>query len=536
MKRKKAKCETIEIKHLNNTTAVTMEKNAGKYYPAADPSSNPNQTDVTEKPTHGIELERELPPLKKKARKKTPFQDVCMALCRFPESFENMETAAILLLLILLSQIAYLLVGLLPALPILLLNYADPCGITSVLEVLLRAIQGPEKWYGCDWSLRRPWAVRPRLAPGGAGPSASIMDYIGGKYAELGESRYLAGKKREFCFPFVNSAFALMSGLPASVGKSLILLSPLALPITFERSKKIGDRSILELTGETFGAYDMDGIENLKKHEATAYLEVTMFLDWFYSRKKHIKRWKNEIDLFRPSIRRGRFTQLKSDLKTEYLCAALSLFQQFLSYASEETEWLTPEEAGEILLQYWRLVLPESAPKADDEQEEPETLNYTQPDVFYRFLTEWFLPTYRGQVLQAAKGTQGTMGLIRSLDGTDFFITPRRSFLEAYAQWLGNHDSPAFDLFAPRADAAVQRTLFEAGVPLKHETNNPSTWRFAFYGKAGSSINCLALPLTALPDEVRKGFGILFGGNDAPVPGSNRFEALTNGEKGANLP
>ncbi len=476
MKRKKTKYEAIEIKHLNNTTAVTMEKKTGKYYPAADHSSSPNQSDVTEKPTHGIELERELLPLKKKAMKKTPFRDVCLDLCRFPENFENMETAAILLLLILLSQIAYLLVGILPALPILFLN-ADLCGITSVLEIFLSVIQGPEKWSGCDWSLRRPWTVWPRLAPGGAGPSASIMDYIGGKYAELCEGNFFAAyeKKREFCFPLVNSAFALMSGLPASVGKSLILLSPLALPITFERGKKIGDRSILELTGESFGACDMDGIENLKKHADTAFLEITIFLDWFCNRKKHIKRWKNDIDPFRPIIRRGRFTQPQSDLKTEYLCAALSLFQQLLFFASEEAEWITSEEAREILLQYWRLVLPESALKADDKQEKSETLNYMQPDVFYRFLMEWFLPTYRGQVLQAVKGTKGTMGLIRSLDGTDFFITPRHRFLEAYAQWLGNHDSPVFDLSAPRADAAVQRMLFEAGVPLKHETNNPST-------------------------------------------------------------
>ena len=124
--------------------------------------------------------------------------------------------------------------------------------------------------------------------------------------------------------------------------------------------------------------------------------------------------------------------------------------------------------------------MPESAPKENDEQEKNAALNYESPDVFYQFLAEWFLPTYHKQILQAAKGVQGTMGLIRNLDGATLFIAPRQIFLETYSQWLNDHSSSTLDLSVARGDAMAQRKLLEAGIPLKGETKNPAIWRYPF--------------------------------------------------------
>lgn len=152
--------------------------------------------------------------------------------------------------------------------------------------------------------------------------------------------------------------------------------------------------------------------------------------------------------------------------------------------------------------------------------------------VFYRFLTEYFLPTYHGQILRADKAVPGTMGLIRCLGDTDFFITPRNGFLGSYSQWLRDQDSPAFDLSAVHADAAVQRKLLEAGIPLRHESNNPSTWRYAFHGKANGNVNCLALPLEELPEAVQRAFGALFGSDPSATDAPSRTGPAPDGKEG----
>lgn len=191
------------------------------------------------------------------------------------------------------------------------------------------------------------------------------------------------------------------------------------------------------------------------------------------------------------------------------------------------------------MLRYWRWALPESAPKENDEQEKNVVLNYESPDVFYQFLTEWFLPTYHKQILQAAKGVQGTMGLIRNLDGATLFIAPRQIFLETYSQWLNDHSSSILDLSVARGDAVAQRKLLEAGIPLKGETKNPATWRYPFYGRdktvnGGGMIGCFALPLAQLPERVRSVFEDLFGANFDCGSQSIVSEAVTNSSEGVD--
>jgi hypothetical protein len=142
---------------------------------------------------------------------------------------------------------------------------------------------------------------------------------------------------------------------------------------------------------------------------------------------------------------------VKADDKTEFLCAALALFKQFLYFAAEVAEWITPEEAQEILLWYWRLVLPESAPPSPASPEgivhnSGAAFSYDDPDVFYRFLTSWFLPTYRNQIAAPGQAVTSSMvGKLHELGEEVYFITPRTDFLQAYCKWIIDQGASPFD-------------------------------------------------------------------------------------------
>ena len=301
----------------------------------------------------------------------------------------------------------------------------------------------------------------------------------------------------------------------------------------FERCKKIEGRTILKLTENPFDAYDANGIKKLAKCADSSYLAVVVFLKWFCAKKKRVNRWKDGIDRFRPVSHRGQFTLPKSDTKTEFLCAALSFFQQFLYFASELAEWITPNEANDFLLQYWRLVLPESAPCENNEQAASANLAYDVPEVFYRFLLEEYLPTYHNQIVHGAKSEPGTMGLVRELDGTSYFIAPRKRFLESYAQWLTERHAAVFDLSAPKGEAMVQRQLLETGIPLRGEKNNPATWRHPFYGKKAGMVSCFALPIRQLPESFQTAFKNQIGVGSDTISIPNQSEPLPDDGKGA---
>lgn len=437
--------------------------------------------------------------VKRKHLEAIDFRGACLTLCGFIEHIEDAAAGAKFLLLVFLSQLFHQLVGFAPMLPVICLDDA-PGAALNIIRTLLSAVQGPERWQGKNWDLLRPWVVLPKLSLCETVPSSDLTDYIGGTFKKSGK------KKRRFCFPYIDCTFALPPNLPASVTKSLLSLSPLSLPIVFRKKDVSGaSRCLIEFKASSFISYDIAGIEELKEHARDCYTEILAFLCWFCQKEKRICRWQEDMDIFRPVTRKGRYTILQSDGQTECLCAALSLFRQYLIFASERHSWITQEEAQEIMLQYWRLILPESAPQEANGQSDREALPYDTPGVFYRFLSEEYLPTYREQIAVAQTGTQGTMALIRKMNGDGkVLIIPRKRCFELYAQWLADHNASAF---ASGNDAAVQRQLMDAGVPLRGEKGNPSTWRFAFCGKDSGKLDCLALPIFQLPEQVQMVLG-----------------------------
>lgn len=507
----------IRIPAPQGSLSIDMEERDGIYYPAAETSSRGKQPETPQKPDDKIKLK--WPTISAKKVKHLEhdlcLSDACQKLCDFPKAVEGTKAAATLLLLVLLCQAAHLLVEHLPAIPLLCLD-AAPRAVRPVLQTLLTAIQGPEQWKGCDWKLRRPWIVQTKLRLGESKPSSRLFDYIGGTYLDT------SWEKRKFCFPFLDSAMVLMPELPNALYKQLVELSPLAMPIVFGEKKGSNIHPVLNLSRSNLDAYDNQMLEQLNELAEDCRYGIISFLEWFHNKKKHIEAWKSGIDVFRPVVQKGRFQCSVSDPLTDSLCAALSFFQQYLYFASQKRGWLTPEMAEESLHWYWRLVLPESAPATDKQSENISSLAYDAPSCFYQFLTEHYLPTYHSQILQEPKGTPETMGLLHCIgDGPCHLIAPRSSFLKAYRLWLEERHITAFSLSEQKAEAAVQRRLCDMGVPLKHENNNPATWRYLFHkiDKTKSNpktIPCFALPIPELPEEVQTVFGRYFG---SMIPG-----------------
>ena len=259
---------TFELPHtaqMINSTKVNKQ-----LFPLAMAAGKTRNLAKSKKIDHEIKVKHN--PLKKKALKNRPFQKAFGCLLQFPSYVEQPKAAAILLLLILLSQAAYLLVGILPPLTAILLS-ATSTELSPVLNVLLCAIQGPPKWCGDKWKLRRPWVIYPRISPRETKPSISVLDYIGGTISDCCFSKPI-----KFCFPYINSAFALMPAIPSSVNKQITAISPLSLPIIFKYSKSEDNRTTLSIDAGQLASYNVERIQELKDLSEVCYLGIMGFL------------------------------------------------------------------------------------------------------------------------------------------------------------------------------------------------------------------------------------------------------------------
>ncbi|MBR2928344.1 MAG: hypothetical protein IKC24_04215 [Oscillospiraceae bacterium] len=525
--KKKRKQIKLTILQLYVTLSIIMEKIRGTFYSIEPVRKDAKRRTEENEPEDEKELIRYLP--KDKKAKKISGRDACLAFCNFPTLTEYEQTASMILLLVLLSQIAPLLLSVVPCLPVLCLSSANTQTTALLLGTLLHAIQGQEHWEGYDWKLKRPWVIKARLSLGETRPSPSIIDYIGGSFH--GD----CGEEQEFCYPYIGCSMVLMPGLPDAVARYVVEISPMSMPITFGKWKKNDSRPLLELKEGPLDIYDPKGLDRFEKYAGCIYLQIITFLKWFcrpQKGKKHRQQWQKGIDKYRPVAHKGRFIQYKTDEKTDYLCAALSLFEQYLYFASEKSESITAEEAQEILLRYWRLVLPESAPASEENTVQfSPSATFDDPDVFYKFLLTHFIPTYRNQIFTSERGGRGTMGLIRVIDDTEYLITPRRSFLEQYRTWLTGQNAEFFELSNSRSETSVQGALQNAGVPLRGEKNNPRTWRYQFYSNTRAMVNCFGLPIRQLPNELQEHIGTLFGQPKSDIAVPNKSEALPNAGK-----
>ncbi len=500
------KIKSIKIHTASISLAVNMEKDNKVWLPIQPKRPNSRRKGADDSPKDTIELERDLP--RKRAKNS---EDACLTLCKFPMAVENERSAAELLLFILLAQVADLLVTQLPGLPALYIPAQSPRTISPLLTALLASIQGPERWHGYNWELRRPWIIAPQLSLRETAPSRSITDYAGGKFQDY------TGKKK-FCFPYINAAMVLMPGLPSPVSLWITQSTSLSIPIVFHQLKKDISRPLLKIDPDLLDSFDVEKLQALFGSRKSTYQQMLRFQCWLRKKPKRLDALLQDRDDFRPTSRRGRFRQAKGDGKTEYICMALALLKQYLYFASAKAEWITVHDAAELLLYYQRLLLPESLPSIssqDVQQAQSSVGDYLAPDIFYKFLTMCFLPAHHAQIIIGGKGNPETSGLILTIEEESLFITPRETFFNEYHLWLKDHNIRSFDCSRVHGDAAVQKELMDVGIPMRSEKNNPSTWRYQFFSKdctlKSKLIACVALPLCQLPDFVQASFSEHFG-------------------------
>lgn len=500
----------IQIKspHTGLTIEENLEKIGKSYHPIQMAHTSPGHPQVTSS-SDSIELER-TPPISEKKARHLPHDELCQTFCKFPLVAECTAAAAELLLMVLLSQFADLIVGVLPRLPILCMS-GNPRVMWPVCLALLTAVQGSEFWSGPRWKLKRPWILSPILSPHATSPSNCILDYLGGKFK-------VGYNKRRFWVPYVCSAAVLMPDLPEPIRTGILQLSPLMLPIVFLRPKRDPSRSISVIEDTAPGSYDVELLSNFEDCANGIYVQLSEFQKWFRKKDKRLAKCLINRRDFLKFSHKGRFCQLQADDRAECLSMALAVFECYLRFASVKKHWISTDAAEQFLLEYWRLVLPESAPQDPSRETNSEPLvnsRFSDGFLFYTFLSQHFLPTHWNQIIHAAYGQSETAGLVHKIGNMLYLIMPRRKFLETYKSWLLEQGIPIFDVTKPHWEASVQRELQKAGIPVRGEKSNPSTWRYQFYSKdctlTTKNIDCIALPLRQLPDFVQASFAEHFG-------------------------
>ena len=463
-----------------------------------DPNNNKKHSVFDEEKLIKVTLEPSKKQYKhiRKDLKRYSQKDTLLALDQIPDCFENGQAAASLVLLTILSKTATLLAGML-SLPLVPLDNVSPAAFRYA-AMLLNMLQGPNIWSGKDYCLKRPALVVPQKALLATSYSYAVEDYIGGYYTNYW------GKKHTFWLPYVNQAAVLSPELPVSVIQSIVSSSPFAILIGNSRLKAHDSRPSLKIDASNLDSVDQDKLESLPCDNL--YLLLVFFLSWFNEHpKRHVRELTEYSQRFRPVERHGKFTRAITSSQTDAFCYGLALVAMLLNFYSEDCQYISREEAEEILLHYWRLVLPESAPKAELPADD-SLPDYDDPDVFYSALDN-YLTTYHNQIMHQRKAQHGTMAIVYSIDKEPYLILPRTGFFRFYQSWL-KEKGTSLDL---AKETAIQRRLTDVGIQLKSEsTPNEDggkkytySWRFAFYANHKDSFYCLGLPVASLPEFIQ---------------------------------
>lgn len=426
----------------------------------------------------------------------------CVTFCLAHHVIEDTATAATIILLLLLSRIMDLALLKLPGVPVILVRPAMV--IPAPLRALTGALCGPEEIWGKGLHIRRPTCVEAVLSLGATAPPTDLEHYLGGYY------RNYYGKKQYLWLPLQNTSSILAPNLPRAVSKTVISYSPLMIPIIFGTDKAlIGDRPTFKFDGTAFTTFNPKILKNLEKCSTLIQLELESFVKWFRAKRTRQSRWLDEAEIFLPKSQRGQFVQFSTDVKDYALALAMSLLKQFLHFSIvEKRSWLTEDEAQQFLTEYWRLVLPESAPVTRVGDDRPAgKWRWNDPLTFWTFLSV-YIGEYAAKLsADGAPVKRETVGVLHKLpDGISYLIFPRGALLQAYVLWLQERhiDTPQQ---SGRWETQVQSAIMNWGIPVKHESRDIS-WRFAFYLKGQAPVGmqeklaCLAFPLDQLPPEI----------------------------------
>lgn len=454
-------------------------------------------TDANVKHVERIDLAAKEDKLSTKASRKA-----LRHLLDFPNHLAEPQTGAKLLGLVTLAQAASL-YKVQAGTPLPSVQIVGMLRLPESVGDLLRAIQGPEKWSGDGWHLRRPWVIRPLYRVGASGPEASVCRYAGGKLTAL------VGEKRRFWAPYAGCAVAFAPDLPAPVRKAILKVSTLILPI----SASTADRQlVVKLAVNELAYRSPDDRPPLRDASPV----VRRFIRWL-EKEKHAQRW---VDAIRANG--GGHNCSTAHGERELWVSVLALVTLFLDWAARKADLLSEAEAEVLKNQYAAWLHPDGPQPPTD-----GAASLTQPKVFYDFLLA-HLRDNADRVTEEP-GHANTVARLHTVNKVTPSLTlPRAATFWAYA---AGGKAPA--------DVDLQRVLMEAGVPLRSEKADV-TWRYAFYARGqapqgqSDKLPCLSLPLAELPHEVLSQLTSLFGnqfGSILPTIGEDTVPGTKIGGK-----
>lgn len=433
--------------------------------------------------------------------KQKKLRQACVTLCRAYHLIEDAASVAKLILLLLLSRVMDLALPKLPGVPAILMGAVMV--IPVPIKALARALCGPEEIQGEGWHIRRPSCIEAVMPLGAAAPSVDLEQYLGGYYRD-----FYSGK-RHLWLPLQDTASILAPNLPSVVSRAVISYSPLMIPIVFETDKAlIGDRPTFKLDGTAFTVFEPKLLSRLEKDSPLIHLELESFIMWFRAKKKRQRRWLNDANDFLPESQHGQFMQRSANVEDYTLALAISLLKQLLQFFIEEKRgWLSANEAQQFLLDYWRLVLPESAPvNGVRDARQAGNCRWDDPLTFWSFLTTYISEHAVGLSADGAPVEQEIVGVLHRLSDVPYLIFPRSVLLQAYVSWLKDQSAGTPEQ-GGRWVTTMQKVIMNWGVPIRTEGEDIS-WRFAFYRKGQApaglkeKLPCLAFPIAQLPPEV----------------------------------
>lgn len=444
-------------------------------------------TDANVKHVERIDLAAKEDKLSTKASRKA-----LRHLLDFPNHLAEPQTGAKLLGLVTLAQAASL-YKVQAGTPLPSVQIVGMLRLPESVGDLLRAIQGPEKWSGDGWHLRRPWLIQPLIRIGAASLETNTYKYVGGKAMRP------YGPRVKFWAPYAGCAVAFAPDLPAPVRKAILKVSPLILPI----SASTADRQlVVKLAVNELAYRSPDDRPPLRDASPV----VRRFIRWL-EKEKHAQRW---VDAIRANG--GGHSCSTAHGERELWISVLALVTLFLDWAARKAGLLTEAEATALKVQYAKWLHPNGPqPPVDG------AVDLTQPAVFYDFLLD-YLRDNAARVVEEP-GHADTVARIHMVNKVTPSLTlPRAATFEAYA---AGGEAPT--------DVDLQRALMAAGVPLRTEGKDTS-WRYAFYARGqapqgqSDKLPCLSLPLAELPHEVLSQLTSLFGnqfGSILPTTGED---------------
>ena len=384
-------------------------------------------TDANVKHVERIDLAAKEDKLSTKASRKAIRQ-----LLDFPHHLAEPQAGAKLLSLTLFAQASPLYTSLHTG-PLPGIHLTGALSIPASIGDILRAVQGPEKWSGNGWHLRRPWVVQPLIRVGATSPETNTYRYMGGKAVQP------YGPRVKFWAPYTCCAVAFAPDLPAPVRKAILKVSPLILPI----SASAADRQlVVKLAVDGLSYRSPDDVPALRDASPV----VRRFIRWL-EKGGHVQRW---VDAIRANG--GGHNCSTAHGEHELWISVLALVTLFLDWAARKADLLTEAEAEVLKNQYADWLHPNGPQSPVD-----GAVDLTQAEIFYRFLVA-YLGNNANHVIEGP-GRADTIARIHTVNKTTPSLTlPRAATFWAYA---AGGKAPT--------DVDLQRALMAAGVPLRTE-------------------------------------------------------------------